>query len=70
MAFGDVYGFRTNSYDVVAFAESDEYSVGGDTVVDLILVGFDNGRRTAVVAADSESALVNQAWPAGANGEG
>lgn len=60
MAFGDVYKFKTNSRDVVALAESDEYSSGEDTVVDVVLVGVDNGRRAGVlVAADSGSHVVN-----------
>ena len=54
MAFGDVYAFRTNSRAVVALAESDEYSVGEDTVVDVVLVGVDSGRRTGVPVAASE----------------
>lgn len=55
MAFGDIYAFRTNSRSVVAIAESDEYSGGGeDTVVDVVLVGVDNGRRTGVTVAASE----------------
>ena len=55
MAFGDVYAFRTNSRSVVAIAESDEYSgAGEDTVVDVVLVGVDNGRRTGVPVAASE----------------
>jgi hypothetical protein len=54
MAFGDVYAFRTNSRAVVAIAESDEYSAGEDTVVDVVLVGVDSGRRTGVTVAASE----------------
>ena len=54
MAFGDVYAFRTNSRAVVAIAESDEYSAGEDTVVDVVLVGVDNGRRAGVPVAASE----------------
>lgn len=65
MAFGSAYAYHTNTRDVVALAESDEYSVGGNTVVDLVLVGFDNGRRTAVVVGDG----INQASPAGETGE-
>jgi hypothetical protein len=71
MAFGDVYGFRTKTRDVVAYAETDEYLAGGDTVVDLVLVGVDSGRRTVVVADSSASALVGQAWLAQSeDGEG
>jgi hypothetical protein len=72
MTFGSLYGFRTNERDVAAFAESDEYSVGEDTVVDLILVGVDGGRRTVVVADSSASAVPGQAWFVGesdSNGE-
>lgn len=59
MAFGDIYAFRTNSRSVVAIAESDEYSGGGeDTVVDVVLVGVDNGRRTGVTVAASEGEWV------------
>lgn len=67
MAFGDVYGFKTNSRVVVAVAESDEFSGDGeDTLVDLVLLGFDNGRRSGVtVAANEGAALVNQAFPVG-----
>jgi hypothetical protein len=54
MAFGDIYAFRTNSRSVVAIAESDEYSAGEDTVVDVVLVGVDNGRRTGVSVAATE----------------
>ena len=54
MAFGDIYAFRTNSRAVVAIAESDEYSAGEDTVVDVVLVGVDNGRRAGVSVAASE----------------
>jgi hypothetical protein len=54
MAFGDIYAFRTNSRSVVAIAESDEYSAGEDTVVDVVLVGVDSGRRTGVPVAASE----------------
>jgi hypothetical protein len=66
MAFGDIYGFKTNSRVVVAVAESDEYSGDGeDTLVDLILLGFDSGRRTGVpVAATEGDAPVNWAFPA------
>jgi hypothetical protein len=65
MAFGDVYGFKTNSRVVVAVAETDEYSDGEDTVVDVVLLGVDNGRRRGVlVAADAESAAVNEVFPA------
>jgi hypothetical protein len=65
MAFGDVYGFKTNSRVVVAVAESDEYADGEDTVVDVVLLGVDNGRRRGVVvAADEEAALVNQVFSA------
>jgi hypothetical protein len=38
----------------VAIAESDEYSAGEDTVVDVVLVGVDSGRRTGVPVAASE----------------
>jgi len=55
MAFGDIYAFRTNSRAVVAIAESDVYSAGEDTVVDVVLVGVDNGRRAGVPVAASES---------------
>ena len=65
MAFGDVYGFKTNSRVVVAVAESDEYADGGDTVVDVVLLGVDNGRRRGVVVAANEgAALVNQVFSA------
>jgi hypothetical protein len=65
MAFGDVYGFKTNSRVVVAVAESDEYADGEDTVVDVVLLGFDNGRRRGVVVAANEgAALVNQVFAA------
>jgi hypothetical protein len=66
MAFGDVYGFKTNSRVVVAIAESDEYSGNGeDTVVDVVLLGVDNGRRRGVVvAADEAAAAVNEVFPA------
>ena len=58
MAFGDIYAFRTNSRAVVAIAESDEYSAGEDTVVDVVLVGVDNGRRAGVSVAGSEGEWV------------
>jgi hypothetical protein len=66
MAFGDVYGFKTNSRVVVAIAESDEYSGNGeDTVVDVVLLGVDNGRRRGVsVAASEAAAAVNEVFPA------
>ena len=66
MAFGEVYGFKTNSRVVVAIAESDEYSGNGeDTVVDVVLLGVDNGRRRGVVvAADEAAAAVNEVFPA------
>lgn len=67
MAFGDVYGYKTNSRSVVAFAEGDEFDNDGVNSVDLVLTGQSSGtaRRTAVpVAADEGSAETNQAWPA------
>lgn len=54
MSFGYIYAFRTNTRSVVAIAESDEYSAGDDTVVDVVLVGVDNGRRSGVKVAASE----------------
>jgi hypothetical protein len=73
MAFGDVYGYRTNTKDVVAFAEGDEYTVGSDTVVDLVLTGQSSGgaRRKAVVVGDDTgagAATVNQAFVPGTDG--
>ena len=65
MAFGDIYAYKTNSRNVAAIAESDEYTVGSDTVVDLVLIGVASGRRTAVVVAASEgAAAVNETWAA------
>lgn len=75
MAFGDVYGYKTNSRFVAAVAESEERESNPDyvdetetpeeesrLVVDLVLLGFANGRRNNVVVADdSASAEVNQA---------
>jgi hypothetical protein len=72
MAFGDVYGYRTNVADVVAFAEGDEYTAnvrGEDvSVVDLVLTGFSTGsaRRKAVPVSTEADAVRNEAWPAGA----
>lgn len=73
MAFGDVYGYRTNVTDVVAFAEGDEYTttVGGEddvTVVDLVLTGQSSGsaRRSAVPVEAEGDAVANQAFVAGA----
>lgn len=67
MAFGDAYKFKTNSRDVVALAESDEYSSGEDTVVDIVLVGVDNGRRAGVlVAANAGEHVVNTVLAASA----
>jgi hypothetical protein len=70
MSFGAIYAYRTNSRNVVAIAESDEYSAGSDTVVDVVLVGVDNGRRQGVtVAADAEAHVVNTVLATYANGE-
>lgn len=70
MAFGEIYAFRTNSRSVVAIAESDERSVGDDTVVDVVLVGVDNGRRSGVkVAASSEEHVVNTVLAVATSGE-
>lgn len=69
MAFGNVYGYKTNVSTIVAFAEGDErtVTVDGDdvTVVDLVLTGQASGtaRRYGVpVAASAEAAEVNQAF--------
>lgn len=73
MAFGDVYGYRTNVTTVVAFAEGDEYDADGtaattgDRFVDLVLTGFASGtaRRQRVPVADSSAAATkNQAFAA------
>lgn len=89
MAFGDSYGYRTNSRFVAAVAESaerthpnpaagpEEGTTGVDadgvpvelTVVDLVLLGFDSGRRNNVVVSDETvwaDIPVNQAVPAAA----
>jgi hypothetical protein len=71
MAFGDVYGYRTNATDVVAFAEGDEYAatVNGEavTAVDLVLTGFASGtaRRKRVPVVAVANAETNQAWKPG-----
>lgn len=70
MAVGDVYFYHTNVADVVAFAESDEYTWekrGEDvTVVDLVLTGFSSGtaRRKRVTVGDG----VNEASATAVNG--
>lgn len=72
MAFGDVYGYKTNSRSVAAIAEGDEDTENGVTTVEhLVLVGFANGRRKNVVVAESEAAAeVNQAWRADISDQG
>jgi hypothetical protein len=70
MAFGDVYGYKTNSRSVPAFAIGDERTLGeGDDaqdVVDLTLVNFRGGPRlNVVVAASAETAEVHQAFRTG-----
>jgi hypothetical protein len=65
LAFGDIYGYKTKTRSVVAIAEGAEYQVGGVDVVDVVLVGVANGRRTAVrVAASEGAATTNQVWAA------
>ena len=59
MAFGIVYGYKTNGGFVPAVAESDVYDTDK---VDLNLIGYANGRRKGVVVASTQGAcLVNQA---------
>jgi hypothetical protein len=71
MAFGDVYGYKTNSRSVPAFAIGDERTLGDDTVVDLVLVNFRGGPRlNVVVAASAEAAEVHQAFVAPGTPEG
>jgi len=64
MAFGDVYGYKTNVSTVVAFAEGDERDLDGVTVVDLVLTGFASGtaRRKNVPVAAEADAVKNQAF--------
>lgn len=67
VSFGETLGFKTNARDVVAIAESDSYAVVGQTgvtAVDVILVGYANGRRTAVLNAGATgvTATVGQVW--------
>ena len=70
VVFGNVLGFKTNTRDVVAIAESDSYAVVGQTgvtAVDVILVGYSNGRRTGVVlnaGATGVTAAVGEVWVA------
>ena len=67
MAFGDVYGYRTNSKDVVAFAEGDEYTEEDVDYVDLVLTGQSSGgaRRKRVEVSTDDVAEVNQAFVPG-----
>lgn len=70
MAFFTRYGYVTNSNVVPAVALGDERAEGGDTVVDLLLLGVDAGKRYGVlVAASAAAALVNQAYNAEATAD-
>ena len=50
--FGDIFGYKTNTRLVPAVAISDEYSAtsttSGTGLVDLVLVGTNNGQRLTV----------------------
>lgn len=63
MAFGDIYAFKTKTRNIAAISETDEYTYNSVTVVDLVLVGVSNGRRTRVpVKANEGAAAVNEVW--------
>lgn len=51
MAFGDIYGYKTNGGFVPAVAESDVYDTDK---VDLNLIGYANGRRKGVTVVDGD----------------
>lgn len=53
--FGDVFGYKTNTRLVPAVAISNEYSAASATsgtgLIDLVLVGTNNGQRLGVTVA-------------------
>lgn len=63
--FGDVFGYKTNTRLVPAVAISDEYSAtsttSGTGLVDLVLVGTNNGQRLTVTVGYNGATAIGAA---------
>ena len=61
--FGDTFGYKTNTRLVPAVATSNEYSstsaTSGTGLIDLILVGQDNGTRIGVTVGYLAGTAIN-----------
>ena len=61
--FGDIFAYRTNTRFVPAIATSAEYGSGTGTtgLVDLVLIGTENGQRVGVSVGYSGATAISAA---------